>query len=682
MKFVYPEFLWGLTALSIPIIIHLFHFRRYKTLYFSSLKFLQYLDQQQKSVRTLKHWIILALRMLAIIFLVLAFAQPFKPVDDSLNEMGNPLLSIYIDNSFSMSAKGTEGELLSEAREKARKMLNEVPLETRILLHTNLMNGIESRLISKVEALEMLDKIKPTSMRKSIDEVIEWEKNIIKNEEVRQKKLGAKQFVLFSDFQKNQTRFAQLTKDELGYYYPIQLKPQQASNITIDSVWFSSPVRKLGENSELNIRLVNHGDVVLNTIDVSCSINSIKRDFVIDLPPNKKTTTTINFTDNAPGYKVGKISVNDKQLFWDDDFHFSYFLDDHTNVLVINGPDATDAMSKVYSLEKYYKLNVVELGSFSKDQLNQMDIVVLNGVNEISSGHGSMLLEFVQGGGALGLFPGAAIDKGSWNTFLNQVQLPSFGATVSSGTKIKTLAFDDPFFSGMFEKKSTNITLPAVSQLYQTQRGSASRSFDLINLQNGLPLFLRSSTASSVFLFTSSLASSFSTFTSDALFPSILLRMAEMSQRKTPIYLTIGKESSFPLNKKTKSESPVHLKNKEIDFIPKTEQSGMMTYFILRGSEAVEMLKSGTFDIVDEDKIGVVSLNYSREESEVLYATEREIVDGLKDKGIKQVSFKKINEGQSLAKIELDKPVEYWRWMLIIALLFLVTEWAVLKFWK
>jgi hypothetical protein len=682
MKFVYPEFLWGLTALSIPIIIHLFHFRRYKTLYFSSLKFLQYLDQQQKSVRTLKHWIILALRMLAIIFLVLAFTQPFKPVDDSLNEMGNPLLSIYIDNSFSMSAKGTEGELLSEAREKARKMLNEVPLETRVLLHTNLMNGIESRLISKVEALEMLDKIKPTSMRKSIDEVIEWEKNIIKNEEVRQKKLGAKQFVLFSDFQKNQTRFAQLTKDELGYYYPIQLKPQQASNITIDSVWFSSPVRKLGENSELNIRLVNHGDVVINTMDVSCSINSIKRDFVIDLPPNKKTTTTINFTDNAPGYKVGKISVNDKQLFWDDDFHFSYFLDDHTNVLVINGPDATDAMSKVYSLEKYYKLNVVELGSFSKDQLNQMDIVVLNGVNEISSGHGSMLLEFVQGGGALGLFPGAAIDKGSWNTFLNQVQLPSFGATVSSGTKIKTLAFDDPFFSGMFEKKSTNITLPAVSQLYQTQRGSASRSFDLINLQNGLPLFLRSSTASSVFLFTSSLASSFSTFTSDALFPSILLRMAEMSQRKTPIYLTIGKESSFPLNKKTKSESPVHLKNKEIDFIPKTEQSGMMTYFILRGREAVEMLKSGTFDIVDEDKIGVVSLNYSREESEVLYATEREIVDGLKDKGIKQVSFKKINEGQSLAKIELDKPVEYWRWMLIIALLFLVTEWAVLKFWK
>lgn len=682
MKFVYPEFLWGLTAISIPIIIHLFHFRRYKTLYFSSLKFLQYLDQQQKSVRKLKHWIILVLRMLAIVFLVFAFSQPYKPVDESLNEMGNPFLSIYIDNSFSMSAKGTEGELLSEAREKARKIIKDLPLETRVLLHTNLMNGIESRLISKVEAIEMLDKIKLTPIRKSIDEVIEWERNIVKNEEARQKKLGAKQYILFSDFQKNQTRFDQLTRDKVGYYYPIQLKPQQASNIAVDSVWFTSPVRKLGENTELNIRLINYGDIVLNSIDVSCSINSIKRDFVIDLPPNKKTTTTINFTDNSSGYKVGKISVNDKQLFWDDEFYFSYFLDDHTNVLIVNGPDATDAVNKVYSLEKYYKLNVVELGSFSKDQLNQTDLVVLNGVNEISSGHGAILQEFVQGGGTLGLFPGPTIDKGSWNSFLNQVQLPSFGATVSSGTKIKTLAFDDPFFSGMFEKKSTNITLPAVSQLYQTQRSSSTRSFDLINLQNGLPLFMRSSTGGSIFLFTSSLASSFSTFTSDALFPSILLRMAEMSQRKTPIYMIIGKESSFPLIKKANSESPVHIKNEEIDFIPKTEQSGLITYFILRGSESIEMLKAGTFDIVDGDKIGTVSLNYSRDESEVLLSSEKEIIDGMKDKGLEQVSFKKINEGQSLSKIELDKPVEYWRWMLIIALIFLLTEWAVLKYWK
>jgi hypothetical protein len=447
-------------------------------------------------------------------------------------------------------------------------------------------------------------------------------------------------------------------------------------------VWFSTPVQKLGENAELNIRLVNNGTVILNNVDVSCTINNIKRDFVIDLPANKKTTTTINFTDNTPGYKTGKVSINDKQLLWDDDFHFSYFLDDHTSVLVLNGPDASEAMQRVYSLEKYYKLSVVQQGSFSKDQLNQTDLVVLNGVNEISSGHAAILLEFVEGGGSLGLFPGTKIDRGSWNSLLAKIQLPQLGGLVSSGTKIKQIAFDDPFFNGMFEKKSANITLPAVSQLYQTQRSGNSRAFDLINLQNGLPLFMRSSFGPSVFLFTSSLENTFSSFVSDALFPSILLRMGEMSQRKTPIYLTIGKEMSFPLYKKVKDDTPVHLKNKEVDFIPKTEQQGMATYFILRGKEAVEMLKAGTYVVQDDGQIGIVSLNYSRDESEVNYATEAEIIDGLTDKGIKRVTYKKINEGQSLAKIELDKPVEYWRWMLIIGLLFLLSEWAVLKFWK
>ena len=195
MKFVYPEFLWGLTALAVPIIIHLFHFRKYKTLYFSSLKFIQYLDQQKKSVRKLKHWLILALRILALVFLVLAFAQPYLPVENSVNAGAKPFLSIYIDNSFSMTAKGTEGELISEAREKSRKMLQEVAPETRVLLHTNLMNGIESRLITKMEALELLDKIKPTPIRKSLDEVLEWEKNIVKNEEAHQQKLGSKQYL-------------------------------------------------------------------------------------------------------------------------------------------------------------------------------------------------------------------------------------------------------------------------------------------------------------------------------------------------------------------------------------------------------------------------------------------------------------------------------------------------------
>ena len=64
MRFVYPEFLWALSLLIVPVIIHLFSFRRYKTLYFSSLQFIQHVERQNKSTQKLKNLLILMLDMI------------------------------------------------------------------------------------------------------------------------------------------------------------------------------------------------------------------------------------------------------------------------------------------------------------------------------------------------------------------------------------------------------------------------------------------------------------------------------------------------------------------------------------------------------------------------------------------------------------------------------------------
>ena len=41
MQFLYPTFLWALTALAIPVILHLFYFRRFKKVYFTNVRFLK-----------------------------------------------------------------------------------------------------------------------------------------------------------------------------------------------------------------------------------------------------------------------------------------------------------------------------------------------------------------------------------------------------------------------------------------------------------------------------------------------------------------------------------------------------------------------------------------------------------------------------------------------------------------
>ena len=682
MQFVYPEFLWSLFALAIPIIIHLFNFRKYKTLYFSSLKFIKHVDQQTRSTQKLKHLLILFIRLLALTCLIFAFAQPFLPVESRNGSGGKPVLAIYIDNSFSMTAKGTEGELLSEAREMARKMIDKASLDTRILLNTNQMSGIEQRLITKIEALDLLDKIEPTALVRKLDDVLNWQRNFIDKESETTQKIGTRQYVFFSDFQKSTTRFNELTEDKNAFYYPVLLTPQEKSNIYIDSVWFSSPIQKIGQNNELNIRVVNSGKDALTNVELHLDVDGIKRDVFIDIPANNKAATVFNYTEKSGGFKSGELSVNDKQLFWDDDFFFSYFVDKETTVLVVNGEQASSAVSQVYNLEAFYKVTSIDENAFTLDRLNQTDLVFLNGVNEIPSGMSQNLKLFAQSGGTIALFPGTNCKIASWNSLLTDLQMPLLGKVISSGMKIDKLIYDDPFFYGMFEKKKDNLNLPSLTKGYQIIPQGKSAFYELIRFQNGMPLFLRSEGAINTFLFASSLDPSFGTFTSDALFPSIVLRIGEMSQRKSPISLIIGQESFYPLYKKQSGETPIHLKNQKIDFIPQVQKQGLINYISLSGQEALEMLTAGTYDVVDEKKEAVLSLNFDRIESSTECFVKNEIISALENESLKHVSFNEISQGQSITKIDIEKPFEYWKLFIILTLLFFLSEMLVLKFWK
>jgi hypothetical protein len=428
--------------------------------------------------------------------------------------------------------------------------------------------------------------------------------------------------------------------------------------------------------------VVNSGEQELTNVEMHCEIGGIKRDVFLDILPNDKTTTVINYTDQSGGFKKGKISVNDKQLYWDDEYFFSYFVDNSTNVLVINGESAVNAVSQVYQLEKFYVHTTIDQNSFTLDDLKQKDLVFLNGVNEIPSGMAENLKNYAQTGGTLALFPGNKCETGSWNLLLKDLGLPGLGRIMTAGTKIDKLIYDDPFFFGMFEKKKENLNLPSVSKVYQSSAGGKNNAYELIRLQNGMPLFLRTGGSINAFLFTSSLSSDFGTFTSDALFPSIVLRIGEMSQRKTPISLTIGKESFFPLYRKVENETPIHLRSGKIDFIPQLRKQGLISYISLGGQEALENLKAGTYDVDDETKEAVLSLNYDRTESNIDVYEQDEIVSSLENEGLKNVSFSAITDGQSLTKIDIHKPFEYWKLFILLGLIFFLSELMVLKFWK
>jgi hypothetical protein len=679
MEFVHPEFLWLLFFLLIPIIIHLFHFRRHKTLFFPSLKFLKYVQQEQKSTQKLKHLLVLFSRLLALACLIICFAQPFIGISKS-NSAGKSVLAIYIDNSFSMTAKGTEGELLSEAKELTRRILKDADPETHILLATNKLDGIEQRLITKVEALDYLEKIELTPIRRNLQEVLNWQKEFIDRENQENVNLAVRQYVFLSDFQKNQFETDKLKVDEKAFYYPVQITPQEIGNLLIDSVWFASPIHKKGEPNEFFVQVKNLSENDIVNAELSMQAGSQKRTLFIDIPAKKSAVANFQITNNKSGLVEGKVSVNDKQLFWDDDFYFSYNVSTIAGVLILNGEDASPSVNRVYGIESFYKVKSISDMSFTREELKGTDLIVLNGLNEISSGFSSELVDFKNQGGSIFIFPGSKINGTDYSDLLNDLGLPTLSASAREGTKIDKVEYKDPFFKNVFEKENTSLNLPSVSKCYGVPGFRQSTVFPLISLRNGSPLLLR--TNESVYLYTSSLNSEFGNFTDNALFPTVLLRAGEFSKRNLPLYATIGKENKLMLFEDLADETPLKLVNNEFEYIPIVSKNGLAVNISISGPEAIEKLKSGNYVIKTDSPINGIALNYDRAESEMNYVSKEDVETKLMEQGVKNINFNSVENGQSVTMVDLQKPKEYWRLFLLLALFFVLSEMALLRFLK
>ena len=678
MKFLYPEFLWALTVLIIPIVIHLFNFKKYKTLYFSSLQFIKHVDQKTRSTQRLKHILVLLSRVLAFTFLVIAFAQPYFAESSDESNSKTPITSFYIDNSFSMQARGPEGELLSEAREKAKEIIENSVAGTRFLIGTNEMSGREERFLNKMEALERLDNISLSPLVRTIDEIVDWQREIIvKSEEDLEKKSKTNYFI-FSDFQKSDLS-KRLEKAQNNFtFFPTRLVPEKTTNVYVDSAWFSSPVHKTGLPNELNIRVANTNEDHIENLELSIQIGDYQKTVFMSAPAKRKTVTKVSFTDKAPGVKSGSIKVADEHVFFDDSYYLSYTVHKSTNVLVIDGEDAIEGAHLIYDLNSPYRNKKKEVTAITKGDFEAQDFVVINGCNEMSSGLASYINDFVQSGGSVLMFPGMTPNLNSWNGLLNTLKLPQMAAGVTSGNRIKTLNYADAFYKGVFEETPKELNLPSVSKTFRAIPAS-SRSKDLILLQNGLPLLSYSEPNGNAVMFYSSIHEDFGNFSKDALFTTIMLRSAELSKRKQPLSLTIGMDAQYPVYSQIKQDEAIHIKGNDIDVIPFHNEISGVHYIGLNKLDNYAQLLAGTYSVEASKPLGELSLNYNRAESKLDYLNEEEISKFFGDNTFK---YNEISSTSELSTVNINKPFSYWKLCIVLTLIFVAIEMLLVRFLK
>lgn len=678
MSFVYPGFLFAIFAISIPIIIHLFHFRRFRKVFFSNVSFLQQLSDESKKQSRLRHLLVLAARVLAISFLVLAFARPFIPVEDTLVSMEGNAVSIYVDNSFSMDALARQGRLFDDAREKAREIAGAYQSTDLFQLLTNDFEGRHQRFVTREEFLAMVDEIDVSPAVRNVSEVLSRQSGLL-----QEAQRDSRRAYLISDFQKSSTLLEEVAVDTSMVITFLPLLAQAPENMYIDSCWFASPVQLFGQTARLTVRVVNGSEQPVSTQPVRLFIDDVQRTIATyDVAAGATTEVELSWTVGSTGIQQGRVEIVDYPVTFDDRLFFSYRVNEEIPVLSVYDGRPSPFLNALFGSDSIFRYEQMPAFSIDYSRFTDFGLIILDGLNAISTGLSFELQNFVDQGGHLLVFPGTSADLLSYQAFLGALGADVYTGMDTIPVRVSMIDERHRLYAGVFEDLPENLDLPLANKHYLLSRRLTSNSQLLMQMQSGAPfLSVQAAGKGQLFLAAVPLSDAFSNFQRHALFVPTMVNIALQSQVVQPLYHTLG--HNRPVAVKGLSGGPedvLYLRGRDMEIIPEQRRSGNQwnLFFYDQVTEAGNYLL-----FADDEPIKGLSYNYDRRESALASYDIDALSGALQDNGLGHVNLLDttgIDFDVALQELRMGR--QLWRHFLVLALFFLLVEVALLRWWR
>ncbi len=682
MEFANPLFLYGLIAIAIPIIIHLFNFRKFRKVYFTNVKFIEELKQQTRQQSQLRHLLILLFRILAIAALVLAFAQPFIPVKERENDRTTTnAISIYVDNSFSMEAEAPEGRLLDQALNKARDVAEAYDNSDQFQLLTNDFEARHQRFVNREDFLDMLGEVELSPVTRKISEIYGRQIDFLNNDA-----RGSKTACLISDFQKTTSNLAQINADTTINVFVIPVYSGTPGNLYIDSVWFEEPVYRVDQLATLHVRIVNDSEEDIEKTPVRLNLNGVHRAISsFDIRVGEEVEITLPYSNNTSGHQFGELTISDFPVTFDDTFYFTYDVLDEIPVMAINPGEENMYLASLYNNDSLIVFQNADLNRLDYNTFNSYNLILLNGLNFISSGLSQELRRFSGGGGNIVVFPGENMDMSSYREFFLNMETPFNFVKDTFQTRISNINLQSVLYDDVFEAIPENIDLPVVFKHYSIQRQTKAMTEVLLEMQNGDIFLGREAVGKGMlYVFSTPLNPEWSNFPRHAIFVPTLYKIALLSKPLTKLYYTAGKDEVVLVKTENAGEGNViKIKSVEKDFeiIPEVRSVGSQIS-VFTGTQIQD---AGFYNLNTNGKlITQIAFNYDRAESKLEVYPEKEIKNQILDNRLTNFSVLSASKNKSLITViqEINSGKQLWKILLIAALAFLLAEVVLLRFWK
>ncbi|RFN58344.1 BatA domain-containing protein [Marixanthomonas ophiurae] len=640
MQFQHPELLYALFLLLIPIFIHLFQLRRFKQVDFTNVAFLKKVTIQTRKSSQLKKWITLLLRLLALAFIIIAFAQPFTATKTALNTDKETVL--YLDNSFSMQAKGTNGPLLNRSLQELYNL--QIPSE-KISWFTN---NTTHKNVSLQDFTNEILSVSYSQGQLTLSEVLLKANQLFSDSEASDKRL-----ILISDFQQNEA-FPEVPKNVT--INTVQLEPVNTNNIAVDSVYISS---KNGNNIQLKVDVSASGDVP-ESVPVSLfNGKSLVAKTAVDFSSNN-TNTTVFDIENTSDFK-GRLEITDPNLPYDNNLFFSINTNKKIKVLSINETDS-GYLQRLFNQEEFEYTQQTQ-NSLNYNEIPNQDFIIINELTAIPASLVTAIQSFSANGGSVLVIPSEQVEITDYNNLLATLGMGSFSGKIVAEKQITNIVFDHPLYQNVFEKQVVNFQYPTVNSYY----GITTNATSVLTFEDSKPFIFQKN---NTYFLSAPINLENSNFQNSPLIVPTFYNMAQQSLALPNLYYTIGKQNSFDVPVQLMKDEILKIKDSSSVFIPLQQTKANKVAITTIEEPAV----SGTFDIIkDTDFITNISYNYNRNESNLQYLNT-ENWQGINSSTSISGLFETISEANNINS--------FWKWFVIFAVLFLLLEMLVLKFFK
>ena len=647
MQFKYPEILFALFLLLIPIFIHLFQLRRFQKVDFTNVAFLKKVNIQTRKSSQLKKWLTLLGRLLALACIIIAFAQPFSASKTTLNTTKETVF--YIDNSFSMQVKGAKGPLLERA---LQDLFDKTSGSEKLSWFTNDMERKNSSAQDfRNEILSVgysYKQLSPAQVLLKANQLFSNEKDV------------TKRLVYISDFQQKEG-FPEIPDNILVDV--VQLKPLSISNVSVDSVYIASVNASV---TELKVDVSKQGNDGLE-VPVSLFQNEkLIAKTSVDLSTSSSGTATFTI-DKSSGF-LGKLEVTDPNLPFDNTLFFSINKPEKIKVLAFTDADAS-FLQRLFE-DVGFSFTQQTSKTLDYNEIPNQNFIVLNELKEVPASLVTALKSFSEAGGSILIIPTLDADLNNYNALLNSLSLGSFAQASGSDDsqnqqekKITKIAFAHPLFKDVFEKEVVNFQYPKVNSFYSL----SSAASPVLSFEDNLPFVVQNGMN---YLFTAPINKENSNFQNSPLIVPTIYNMGLRSLPLPRLYYTIGEQNTFAIPVKLESDEILTIKDSISQFIPL--QQSRPNHVLITTAE--EPKTAGNYSILKEKELlESISFNYSRSESKMQFANVKDW-PGAEVYSTVDELFDSLSEANAIHS--------FWKWFAIFALVFLLMEMIILKLFK